>query len=101
MEGLELKDLMTAVRVIASEKNLPEDVVLKIVEQGIAAAWRRAEGERDQDVRAEFNTNDGTAEVFVSKEVVELVGADAVEISLEDAKKIDPEAKIGDFVEEK
>ena len=31
--------------------------------------------------------NDGTAKVFVRREVVETVGSDAIEISLEDAQK--------------
>lgn len=100
MDGLNVKQLVLAIRTIAEEKNLPEASVLEVVEQAIAAAWRRDNGDREQEVRAELNTNDGTAKVFVSKEVVELVGNDAVEISLEDAKKLDKNAEIGGFVEE-
>jgi len=100
MEELNLKQLTLAVRTIAEEKNLPEETVLSVIEQAIAAAWRRDNGERDQEVRAELNTNDGTAKVFVSREVVEEVGSDAVEISLEDAKKVKNDAVIGDIIEE-
>ena len=74
--------------------------MLSVIEQAIAAAWRRDNGERDQDVRAELNTNDGTAKVFVAREVVETVGSDAVEISLEDARKTKKDAEIGDTIEE-
>lgn len=101
MDELNLKQLTLAVRTIADEKNLPEDVVLSVIEQAIAAAWRRDNGERDQEVRAELNINDGTAEVFVSREVVEVVGSDAHEISLEDAKKVKKDAEIGDTIEDK
>ena len=101
MEDINIKQLTLAVRTIAEEKNLPEEIVLSVIEQAIAAAWRRDNGERDQEVRAELNTNDGTANVFVGREVVELVGSDVVEISLEDAKKIKPDAELGDLIEQK
>lgn len=101
MDELNLKQLTLAVRTIADEKNLPEDTVLSVIEQAIAAAWRRDNGERDQEVRAELNTNDGTAVVYVAREVVEVVGSDAHEISLEDAKKVKKDAEIGDLIEDK
>ena len=100
MEELNLKQLLLAVRTIADEKNLPEDTVLSVIEQAIAAAWRRDNGERDQEVRAELNVNDGTAVVYVSREVVEVVGSEAHEISLADAKKIKADAVIGDSIED-
>lgn len=101
MEDINVKQLTLAVRTIAEEKNLPEEVVMSVIEQAIAAAWRRDNGERDQEVRAELNTVDGTANVFVSREIVEEVGSDAVEISLEDAKKVKADAELGGVVEEK
>lgn len=101
MDELNLKQLTLAVRTIADEKNLPEETVLSVIEQAIAAAWRRDNGERDQEVRAELNVNDGTADVFVGREVVEVVGSDAHEISLEDARKIKKDAELGDIIEDK
>ncbi len=101
MEELNIKQLTLAVRTIAEEKNLPEETVLAVIEQAIAAAWRRDNGERDQEVRSELNVNDGTAVVYVAREVVEEVGSDAVEISLGDAKKIKKDAVLGDTIEEK
>jgi len=101
MDELNLKQLTLAVRTIAEEKNLPEDVVLSVIEQAIAAAWRRDNGERDQEVRAELNVNDGTAVVYVGREVVEVVGSDAHEISLEEARKEKKDAELGDIIENK
>lgn len=100
MDELNLKQLTLAVRTIAEEKNLPEDSVMSVIEQAIAAAWRRDNGERDQEVRAVLNTNDGTAKVYVGREVVEEVGSPAHEISLEDAKKVKSDAELGDLIEE-
>lgn len=101
MEDINIKQLTLAVRTIAEEKNLPEETVLSVIEQAIAAAWRRDNGERDQDVRAELNVNDGSANVYVAREIVETVGSPAVEISLEDAKKIKADAEIGGVIEDK
>lgn len=101
MEDINIKQLVLAIRTIAEEKNLPEDTVMSVIEQAIAAAWRRDNGERDQNVRSELNINDGTAEVFVSHEIVEDVASPATEISLEDAKKIKKDAKLGDVIEDK
>ena len=100
MDDMNIKQLTLAVRTIAEEKNLPEETVLSVIEQAIAAAWRRDNGERDQDVRAELNVNDGTAKVFVAREVVEEVGSPSVEISLDDARKKKADAQLGDIVED-
>ena len=103
MEDLNVKQMMLAAKTIAAEKNLPEEKVLEVIEMAIAAAWRRENGNRDQNVRAELNTQTGDAEVFVQYEVVD--GEEAYninnEISLEDAKKIDANTEIGEIVEEK
>lgn len=100
MDELNLKQLTLAVRTIAEEKNLPEETVLSVIEQAIAAAWRRDHGERDQEVRSELNVNSGTATVYVAREVVEVVGSEAHEISLEDARKVKKDAEIGDMIED-
>lgn len=101
MDGIDLKQLTLAVRTIAEEKNLPEDTVVEVIEQAIAAAWRRDHGEREQLVIAKLNTNNGEAIVSVGREVVEEVENDINQISLEDAQKVKKDAAIGDFIEEK
>lgn len=101
MDDINIKQLTLSVKTIAEEKNLPEETVIDVIEQAIAAAWRRDNGEREQEVRAELNLNDGTADVFVAREVVEEVGSPAHEISLDDAKKVKKDAVIGDMIEDK
>ena len=91
------------VDIIAEEKGLPKDTVLEVIEQAIAAAWRKDNGEREMNVRATLNTNTGEADVFVAREVVndEDAYTPATEIPLAEALKDNPDAKIGDIVEEK
>ena len=101
MEDINIKQLALALRTIAEEKNLSEDVVLDVIEQSIAAAWRRDNGEREQNVRASLNINDGTAEVFVVREVVEDPINDAIELSVEEAQEFKEGAVLGDEVEER
>ena len=98
MEDLNIKQLTLAVRTIAEEKNLPEETVLEVIEQAIAAAWRRDNGTREQLVRASLNINSGTAVVSVVKTVVEEVENDVNQMSLEEAKTVDPAAELGSEV---
>lgn len=96
---MDFKQLATAITAIAEEKNLPEDTVKQVVEQALAAAYRRDYGEREQEVRVEMNLHTGEVDAYVSKEVVERVGDDEFEISIEDAQKLKKDAAKGDFVE--
>ena len=100
MEDLNIKQLTLAVTTIAEEKNLPEETVMDVIQQAIAAAWRRDNGERDQEVRSVLNVNEGTATVYVGREVVDTVGTPALEISLEDARKVKSDAELEDIIEE-
>lgn len=100
MDNINIKQLVLAIRTIADEKNLPEATVLEVVEQAIAAAWRRDNADREQEVRAELNTNDGTAKVYVIREVVEEVESPLTEISLAEAKALNPDVEIGGVIEE-
>ena len=94
MDGLDIKQLIAAMGALAEEKNLPEDVVQDVIQQALAAAWRRDHGDRDMDVRSELNMNTGDLRVFVVKTVVEEVESDINQISLEDAKKVKKDVEI-------
>lgn len=99
MEGLDIKQMVTMVHSIADEKNLSEDEVMQAVEAAIAAAWRRDNGTREMNVRAELNREDGTAKVIVHYDVVEAPEGIG-QITLEEAKKIDKKALIGGVIEQ-
>ncbi|HUD03476.1 MAG TPA: transcription termination factor NusA [Patescibacteria group bacterium] len=96
---LETKQLVMAVKAIAEEKNLPEEVVQETVEQALAAAWRRDYGDREQEVRARINVNTGTVFVYITKEVVGKVENAQTQIDLKRAKEINKDAVIGETVE--
>ncbi|MDR0591191.1 MAG: transcription termination factor NusA [Candidatus Nomurabacteria bacterium] len=102
MDSLDLKQMVEGIKVIAEEKNLPEDTVFSVIEQAIAAAWRRDNGEKDQNVRAELNVNTGEAEVFVMRDVIEddVAYNPVTEIPLAEAKKLKKGVKIGDVIED-
>ncbi len=100
MEGLDLKQMSAMVKVIAEEKNLPEETVLDVIQMAIAAAWRKDNGDKEMNVRAVLNVNTGEAEVFVERTVVEdeVAYNPATEIPLKEAGK---GKNVGDIVEEK
>jgi N utilization substance protein A len=96
---LDMKQLALAIRTIAEEKNLPEDSVKEVVEQALAAAYRRDYGDREQEVRVEMNLNTGDIDVYVTKEIVEKVENNVEQISLKDAGVMRKNAKIGETIE--
>lgn len=96
---IETKQLVMAVKQIAEEKNLPEDTVHDIIEQAIAAAWRRDFGDREMNVTSQINTNTGDVQITVHREIVEEVENEDMEISLDEAKKIRPDAAIGESID--
>jgi len=96
---LDFKQLAAAIKMIAEEKNLSEDVVKDVVEQALAAAYRRDYGERDQEVRVTMDIDSGEVDAYVSKTVVDEVTDEVLEINLADAKKIDKKAEIDGIVE--
>lgn len=105
MENLDLKQMTQMVKLIAEEKGLPEETVLDVIEQAIAAAWRKENGDREMNVRATLNTSTGEADVYVTREVVPDGEAytPATEVPLAEAGET-PEGKkaeVGDSVEEK
>ncbi len=99
MDDLDVKQLALAVRALAEEKNLPEEVVQEAVEQALAAAYRRDYGEREQEVRVTMNLNTGAVDAYVAKEVVENVENPAYEMTLAQAQTMKKDAQLGDMVE--
>lgn len=96
---MDFKQLALAIRTIAEEKNLPEDQVQDIVQQALAAAWRRDYGDREQEVRVSMNLNTGEVSAYVTKEVVDEVEDPYMQISLTDAQAMRKNAKVGEAME--
>lgn len=96
---MDFKQLAQAIKVIAEEKNLPEDQVQDVVQQALAAAWRRDFGDREQEVRVVMNLNTGEVTAFVTKEIVEAVENPQTQISLTEAQVRQKNAKVGETIE--
>jgi N utilization substance protein A len=96
----DVKQLAGAMRLIAEEKNLPEETVQEIVESALGAAFKRDYGDREQEVRVAVNLSTGAVDFYVEKEVVEVVGDPNFEITVEDAQSMKKDAKKGDMIEQ-
>ena len=96
---LDMKQLAVAVKAIAEEKNLPEEVVQEIVEQALAVAYRRDYGDREQEVRVTMNLNNGEVDAYITKEIVDTVTDKQFEISFGDAQVVRKNAAVGETIE--
>lgn len=92
---------VSAIEQICEEKGISKDSVFEAIEAALGAAYKKDFGDKDQEVRVVLDKDNGDARIFVSKEVVSEVqeGFEMLQIALEDAKKIDENAKLGEMVE--
>jgi N utilization substance protein A len=63
--------ILDAITQICEEKNIPKQAVLDTIEAALAVAYRKDFGEKNQNIKAEFNPETAQARVFDVKEVVE------------------------------
>ncbi len=80
---------------VAKEKNIPRDALVEVLEQAMVAAARKKYG-MQKDLEAQWNEELGEVELFEFKTVSEEVEDDQIEITLDEARKLDPECEIGD-----
>ncbi len=94
---------VSAIDQIVAEKGISKEKVLDTIDQALAAAYRKDLGQRGQDIRAEFNEENGTARIFQVMTVTadEAVENPAGQISLTDALAKEPVGVIGkEYVED-
>lgn len=63
--------IVQAIQQICEEKNIPYEVVLETVESALAAAYRKDFGNKNQNLKVEFDPETAKARVFDEKVVVE------------------------------
>jgi transcription termination/antitermination protein NusA len=90
-----VSDLKRVIDQVSREKGLDREVLVKTLEEAVKAAARKKLGPT-YDLEVNFNDEAGEIEVFEFKEVVEKVANEHLEVSIEEAKSIDPESEIGD-----
>ena len=84
---------------VLEEKQLPREVIMEALEAAMASAYRRAvNASNAQHVEAKIDPETGKVNVYAEKEVVEAVQDSRTEVSLDDALKVDKEAKLGGMV---
>ncbi|MCF7820188.1 MAG: transcription termination factor NusA [Candidatus Pacebacteria bacterium] len=66
-----MSELSSAIKQICEEKNLDYDLVVSAIELALAAAYRKDFGEKNQNIKVEFDPKTGKSKVFDVKTVVE------------------------------
>ncbi|MCB0210427.1 MAG: transcription termination/antitermination protein NusA [Anaerolineae bacterium] len=90
-------DFMMAINQVCHERQLAIDIVLEAVEVALASAYKRNFGS-NQSITAQIDTKSGEALIFLEKVVVEQVENEKREISLKNAKAINPRSELGGLV---
>ncbi|HEB66062.1 MAG TPA: transcription termination/antitermination protein NusA [Chloroflexi bacterium] len=84
---------------VLDAKQLPREVIIEAIETAIVSAYRRAvNAPNAQSVTAKIDPESGKITVWAEKEVVESVQDNRTEVTLEEARRSDPEAELGDLV---
>ena len=91
-----MSDIFGALKEINSEVGVDLEYIKEKIIKAITAVCKNTYG---IDVLVEFDSESGGIIVKTNKIVCEKVEDDMIQISLEDAKEINPEAKIGDSIE--
>lgn len=90
-------DFLVAITQLAAEKNLPKEVVFEAVEAALASAYKK-DNLAQANVVVKIDPELGETHVYVEKEIVEEVEDPKTQISLEEARKLRPDAKVGEVV---
>jgi N utilization substance protein A len=92
-------ELLQIADAVAREKAIDRGIVIAAMEDAIQKAARSRYGS-ETEVRAEINPKTGEMRLSRLMLVVEMVENDATQISLEDAKRRNPAAQVGDYIAE-
>ncbi|MCH4287205.1 MULTISPECIES: transcription termination factor NusA [Bacillota] len=96
---MKLKDFMAAMQAIESDRKLSKEIVIEALQEALSKAYRKHIEIPDALVRVDVNEKSGDIKVYQQRAVVETVEDDELEISLEDAKKVNQAFELGDLVE--
>jgi transcription termination/antitermination protein NusA len=92
-------ELLQIADAVAREKSIDRGIVIAAMEDAIQKAARSRYGS-ETEVRAEINSKTGEMRLSRLLLVVEQVENDSTQISLDDAKKRNPAAQVGDYIAE-
>ena len=92
-------ELLQIADAVAREKSIDRKIVIQAMEDAIQKAAKSRYG-AENDIRCEIDPKTGDTRLARVLAVVENVENDSTEITLEDAKRRNPDAKIGDLIAE-
>lgn len=92
------KDLIAVFEYLEREKGIKRELVIAAIEESLRAAARKS-FQGASNVTVSIHPKTGNIDVFCEKEIVDNVEVQAQEISLADAKLIDPDCQIGQFID--
>ena len=95
------KELLEALEQVEKEKNISKETLLEAIENSLLTACKNHFGKAD-NVKVNINPSTGDFSVYAEKEVVEQLdpeeGDPMLQISLAEAKMMDPKYDLGDIV---
>ena len=91
-------ELMEALTILEKEKNISRDVMMDAIENSLISACKNHFGTAE-NIKVIMDRETCDYAVYAEKKVVEEVTDPALEISLEDAEKIDSALQIGDVAQ--
>ena len=92
-------DFLIAVTQLASERNLPREVVISAIEAALVSVYKREGETSGQNLSVKILPNSGEVKVATLKTVVEEVTDSELEITPAEANKYQKGAVIGDVIE--
>ena len=90
-----ISDIKRVVDQVSKDKGIDREVLIKALEEALKSAARKKYGSK-MDIEVQYSDETGEIEVFQFKDVAEVVTEPALEISLEEGRKLDPDCEIGD-----
>src|ERR1700679_490394 len=90
-------ELLQVAETVARDKGIDRDEVLQAMEQAVQKAGRSKYGQ-EYDIRAEIDRKNGEIRLMRFREVADPVENEATQIALAAARRINPEAEVGDFL---
>jgi len=92
-------EFILAFNEVLEEKQLPKEIILQAIESAMVSAYRRAvNASSAQHVEAKINPETGKVTIMAEKEVVETVEDDRTEVTLSEARQVNPQAELGEMV---
>ena len=96
--GIDSNEFFSALDALSKERRINKDVLFGAIEAALISAYKKNFG-KNANVRATIDPEKGSVEVLSRKTVVETVEDPQCEMSLEEARAIQPQYELGDLVE--